>query len=113
MNVLMTTSTFPLFEDDGLPTVLAEALFAGCKVVTSRVGGVPDVLEDGRNGWLAAPGDPADLAAKLTAALDDTNEAIQQSARQTAQKLDWSRVAEKYLAHFETAVATNPRSSFP
>ena len=92
-------------ETEGMPTVLAEALSAGCKVVASRVGGIPDVLVDGRNGWLAAPGDAADLAAKLTAALTSSDEAIQSNARQTARRLDWSCVAERYLAHFEYASA--------
>ncbi len=88
-----------------MPTVLAEALSAGCKVVASRVGGIPELLVDGRNGWLAAPGDAADLADKLEAALTSSDADIQRNARKTAQQLDWSCVAERYLAHFNDALA--------
>ncbi len=96
-------------ETEGMPTVLAEALCAGCKVVASRVSGVCDVVEDGRNGWLAAPGNPVDLAAKLAAALAYSGEEIQQCARQTARRLDWAHVAENYLAHFENALEWHRR----
>ncbi len=94
-------------ETEGMPTVLAEALSAGCKVVASRVGGIPDVLVDGRNGWLAAPGDAADLAVKLAAALTSADGDIQRNARQTARQLDWSCVAESYLAHYKDALAAS------
>ncbi len=92
-------------ETEGMPTVLAEALSAGCKVVASKVGGIPDVLVDGHNGWLAVPGDAADLAVKLEAALTSTNEDVQRNARKTARRLDWSCVAESYLTHFKDTLA--------
>ena len=92
-------------ETEGMPTVLAEALSAGCKVVASRVGGIPDVLVDGRNGWLATPGDAADLAVRLAAALTSSDDEIQRNARKAARRLDWSCVAESYLAHFKDALA--------
>jgi glycosyltransferase involved in cell wall biosynthesis len=48
---------------DALPTVLAEAAAAGLPMVASRVGGVPEMCIDGRNGLLIPPGDEAELAA--------------------------------------------------
>lgn len=56
---------------EGLPTVLIEAAAAGRPVVASRVGGVPEVVEDGTTGDLVAPGDPAGLAAAVAALLRD------------------------------------------
>lgn len=47
---------------DALPTVLAEAAAAGLPIVASRVGGVPEMCIDGRNGLLVDPGDEEALA---------------------------------------------------
>jgi glycosyltransferase involved in cell wall biosynthesis len=48
--------------DDVLPTVLAEAMASGLPIVASRVGGVPEMVESGRNGLLVPPTDQARLA---------------------------------------------------
>jgi glycosyltransferase involved in cell wall biosynthesis len=40
-------------------------------VVATRVGGIPELVEDGRTGLLAATGNPPDLAAKLLQLLRD------------------------------------------
>jgi len=54
----------PRWEDNGPQTVM-EAQAAGLPVVATRVGGIPDVVEDGRNGLLVDEGDPRDLAAAV------------------------------------------------
>jgi len=41
-------------------------------VIGSRIGGIPDWLEDGKTGWLFNPGDPQDLATKIDRAFEDT-----------------------------------------
>jgi glycosyltransferase involved in cell wall biosynthesis len=46
---------------DALPTVLIEALAAGIPIVASNVGGVPEIVEDGVNGLLVPPENPAEL----------------------------------------------------
>lgn len=47
---------------DGIPVSLMEAMATGCPVVSTRVSGIPELIEDGRTGLLADPGDPVGLA---------------------------------------------------
>jgi len=44
------------------PLVIMEAMAAGTPVVAAAMGSIPDVVEDGVSGLLAAPDDPASLA---------------------------------------------------
>jgi glycosyltransferase involved in cell wall biosynthesis len=50
---------------EAMPMFLVEALAAGCAVIGTAVGGVPDLLDDGKLGMLVEPGDVAGLTAAL------------------------------------------------
>jgi glycosyltransferase involved in cell wall biosynthesis len=56
---------------DGLPVALLEAMAAGCAAVSTPVGGIPEALEDGRNGSLVPPGDADALAGRIGELLGD------------------------------------------
>lgn len=58
---------------EGLPYTLLEAMAAGRCVVAARVGGVPEVVRDGVNGWLVPPDDPVALGATLRRAIADAD----------------------------------------
>jgi len=56
---------------DNLPTVIMEAMAAGLPVVSTRVAGIPEMVEDGVTGRLVAEQDVAGLAAALEGLLKD------------------------------------------
>src|SRR5690606_15495250 len=56
---------------DGLPNVLMEAQSQRLAVLSTRVSGVPELIEDGVTGMLVPPGDPAALSAALAALIAD------------------------------------------
>lgn len=55
--------------NEGLPVSLIEAMASGCVTVSTSVGGVPDLIEDGLTGYLVPPDDPSAFSAALDRAL--------------------------------------------
>ncbi len=81
---------------EGLGRVVVEAMLCGTPVVASRVGGIPDLVRDGENGWLVPPSDEMALIEALRHALSyEDIEAMGQRAQQFAQAYFSS---EAYLA---------------
>jgi len=56
---------------DGIPTVLMEAMAMQVPVVSTKLSGIPELIQDGENGLLVAPGDAAALASALGRLFDD------------------------------------------
>jgi glycosyltransferase involved in cell wall biosynthesis len=61
----------PSSAPDPLPGAAIEAAAAGCAVIASAHGGLPEIIRDGETGWLVRPGDPAELATAAAWLLDD------------------------------------------
>jgi glycosyltransferase involved in cell wall biosynthesis len=66
--------TVPSTAPDPLPGAAIEAAAAGCAVVASAHGGLPEIISDRRTGRLVAPGDPSALARTAAELLDDPDE---------------------------------------
>jgi glycosyltransferase involved in cell wall biosynthesis len=56
---------------EGFGTAIIEAMACGVPVVASRVGGVPELIDEGTNGLLVPPGHPGPLADAIMRLLDD------------------------------------------
>src|SRR4029079_10891945 len=69
---------------EGLPVVILEAMAAGLPVISTRVGGVPEVLTP-EAGWLCEPGRTDSLVAAILAAVNDPDlAAMGRAARRLA-----------------------------
>lgn len=88
---------------EGYPNVLVEALACGCPVVASRVGGIPEIVND-RNGIMHAARDVTSLTEALLRALGHTwhREAIAQACTRT-----WDDVATETLAVCQRLIQQN------
>jgi glycosyltransferase involved in cell wall biosynthesis/GT2 family glycosyltransferase len=85
---------------------LAEARHAGCAIVGTNVGGIPELLEFGEAGALVAPANPAALAEKLGALMTEPGAlaAARQSAKKNSDRFNVERVARDYMRVYELAV---------
>ncbi len=77
-------------EREGLSMAMLEAMAAGVPLVATRVGGTPELIEDGKTGLLVEPAQPAALADALARVLTDAGAAA--SLRDAAR----ARVAERF-----------------
>ncbi len=95
---------------EGLPNVVLEALAHGRPVVATTVGGIPEVVVDGRTGWLVPPGDPAALAAALTHALQDAPEAERRAAegRRLAEGRSFAHSLDLWHTEYAALTAGRP-----
>ena len=58
---------------EGVPNAVLEAMAAGLPIAATTIGGVVDILEEGRTGFLISPDDPDALAAALDRLLSDAS----------------------------------------
>ncbi len=91
--------------NEGFPNSLIEAMAAGRAVVATRVGGVPDAVEDGDTGLLAPRGDSEAVAAAMTRLLGDPAERTRMGeCGQVAARAQYSAV--QVLGQLEALYAT-------
>jgi glycosyltransferase involved in cell wall biosynthesis len=91
-----------------LPLVYLEALAAGTPVIGTDTGGAHEIIRNGDNGFLLAPGDVEGTAAAIRKLLADParRTAMGERGQQLlADKYTWSRCAARYLTVFESCIA--------
>ena len=65
---------FPSEWYEGMPMAIIEAFACGVPIIASRLGGMREMIDDGKNGLLVAPADPEDLATRLRWTFDHEDE---------------------------------------
>jgi len=85
------------------PSVIIEAFARARPVVASRIGGIPEMFDDGQGGWLLPPGDVAAWRACLTR-LNDGPDEIARVAAGIPRWPSWPEVGAKVVEELERAV---------
>lgn len=65
-----TVFCLPSFAE-GVPVVLMEAMSMEVPAISTRIAGIPELIEDAHSGFLVAPGRPEELADRIAILLDD------------------------------------------
>ncbi len=91
-------------EVDNMPLSILEAFASGLAVVTTKAGGIPFMVQDGRNGWLVEPGNHRALAQAAIALIENPNEAtrLAEQARRTCREYTWEAVGHRWLSLYES-----------
>lgn len=84
---------------EGMPMVLLEAMSCGAPIVTCPVGGIPEIVVEGRNALFVAPGDAGALAAAMSRLLDEprTRESFSAASLEDARAFDVDALAPRLL----------------
>lgn len=82
---------------EGRPTAIMEALYAGVPVVASRIGGIPELVKDGINGFLVESGKVDELANRILRLLlePDTRLRFSEKALRIRDEVGWKQISER------------------
>lgn len=98
---------------ENFPRVVIEAFAKGTPVIASKLGGMAEIVDDGRTGLHFKPGDPADLAEKVRSILADPLKLtrLRQAARQRFDQYFTADTNHKSLmAIYEKALSGRPQT---
>jgi len=97
-------------KEDNFPSTVLESLACGTPVLAFNIGGMPDLIEDKKNGYLAKPFDTADLSNGIEWIMGDKSrhEGLSQKARQKVEEEFTEDIqAKKYLRLYEETLSEN------
>jgi len=106
----------PSLWDDPFPFVPIEAMSAGRPVVAYRVGGIPDLIEDGVSGLLVPRGSVDELTEAVRGLLNDEERArrMGEAARARVESaFDYRVMAQKYLTLISSLLVAKRNGSRP
>jgi glycosyltransferase involved in cell wall biosynthesis len=93
---------------ENLPFAVLEALSTGLPVVTTYVGGIPEMIDSGKNGFLVQPFNAKELSDRVLHVLEHPAEADEMGflARKTIlERFDWRFIVKKVLKVYEEALS--------
>ncbi len=97
-----------------LGLVALEGMASGTPVIASRIGGLPEIVEDGVTGYLVPPGDVASLRERIADVLGDPVTAARlgsNARKRVVTELSWDRCAQRCLEVYQQLV--DPQRTTP
>jgi len=93
--------------EEGMPTVILEALALGKPVIASAVGGIPEIIKEGVNGILVPPKSPKHVAKAIERLLSDSKlrRKLGKAGAEGVKNFAWSKIIEKYERIYKDALS--------
>lgn len=92
---------------EGLPLVILEAMALGKPVIASAVGGIPEIVVHGENGWLFPADSPGSLCDLMMAIAQDKDLAVrmgEQAVQTITRHFRFETMAQQYLKIYQDLV---------
>ena len=102
--LVLPAITDPTGDTEGLGVVLLEAMSCGVPVIASSVGGIPDIITDGKTGLLVEEKNSLQLAEAIETILNDCelqSRLMNNATRVVQTKFSWEGIAKKILREYE------------
>jgi glycosyltransferase involved in cell wall biosynthesis len=95
--------------EDNLPNTLIESMSSGTPVVAFEIGGIPDIIDHKKNGYLAKPFDVDDLGRGIEWCIEDKkrNDQLGKNAREKVLKNFSQEVVSQKVVSFYKKISTN------
>lgn len=93
---------------ENLPFAMLEAMASGLPVITTTVGGIPEVIQNGKNGFMIEPYNSAALAERILYLIESPKVAYEMglSGRETVErKFSWEGITSQVLQVYREAIA--------
>ena len=100
--------------DEGMPNIVLEAMACGRPIIASRVGGIPELVEDGMSGYLVARGDAKAISHAMCRVVENERErvAMGEYARKIAEsRFSWDKNAREHVEVYKEVVSRHTQSS--
>lgn len=98
-------------DTEGLGVVLIEAMSYARPVIASAAGGIVDIVQDGRNGFLVPPGDAPALAEAIGRMMDDPAAALElglNGREDVEANFSWDVIADRLAEIYRRVAARRP-----
>jgi L-malate glycosyltransferase len=98
---------------DNMPNSVLESLASGVPVVSTNVGGVPYIVQDGKTALLVPPGDAQAMSEAVATLLHDESlaQSLIQNGLASVQRYSWANVRDAWLAAYSEQPSVDQRSS--
>lgn len=89
---------------ENFPVVALEAMSSGKPVIASKVGGIPELVSNNKNGFLVRPGNVEQIVEALLLLLENKslrNKMGEMGRKIVEEKYSWKKIGQQYLKEFE------------